>query len=91
MRGKYYTMKIGEALQKIPVLRHKNQVFATLKSNWAFVCPNFDLVSFSEKTGILRVKTSMPAIYTRHAGPDIAAKCNNFLGNEAIKEVKICQ
>jgi hypothetical protein len=91
LKGKYYTPRIGEALQKIKVLKVKNDVLDQLKTNWMLISQHFNPIKFSQKTGLLTVSTKLPVIYTRHSGPDIIQRCNQFLGSEIVKDVKIKQ
>jgi hypothetical protein len=91
MRGTYNTLSLGEALQKIKILKVKDDILNTLKSNWDLAINYEDLspYRYNSKTGLLTVKSSVPVLYIQHFCEPIMIKCNSFLGHEVIKMVKI--
>ncbi len=89
MRGRYYSLSIGETLSTLKVLKKNNTgVLNILKSNWLNLFDNWEPVAFCDKTHTLTVQTSSIVIYMDHLKVSIMQKCNNFLGGDVVHKIK---
>ena len=90
-KGIYYTLNLGEAMQRIKLLKVKDDIFSILKSNWTIIIQDLDFVPqrYNMKTGTLTISSAGPVLYLQHFAEPIMVKCNQFIGYEGVKSVKI--
>lgn len=87
MRGKYYSLSIGESLTKIKILKTKNDTLGILQSNWNIIYDKWQPIKYSEKTQTLTIKGEGILIYMDHVKSSIMQKCNEFLGQKLIEKI----
>jgi hypothetical protein len=68
------------------VFKKKDNTISILQDNWQLISDSFRIYKYSK--GVLYLKTNMASIYVAHLHEEIRLKCNSFLGEDRIREVK---
>jgi hypothetical protein len=87
MRGKYYSLSIGESLSKVKILKTKNDTLSVLQSNWGIIHDKWEPSKYCEKTQTLTIKGEGIAIYMDHIKSLLIERCNAFLGTKIIMRI----